>query len=83
MNFTKQKIYYVIWDDHWSLLNKWQNEESLDDSPIEVHTIGWCLRDSDTVLHMASTVDSPNQSFGGHMAIMKSAIKEAWELTNV
>jgi len=83
MTFTKQKIYYIIWDDHWNLMNTWQNEENLDENPIEVHSIGWCMKDGEKMLHLASTIDSSNHSFGGHMAIMKKSIKEAWELTNV
>jgi hypothetical protein len=83
MTFTEDKIYYIIWDDHWSLTNSWQKQESLSDEPIEVRSIGWCAKDCNDIVHLVSTVDDSNECFGGHMAIMKKSIKNAWELTGI
>lgn len=83
MNFQKDKIYFIVWDDHWSLTNSWQKHDSLHDGPIEVKTIGWCASESESMVHLVSTVDASNECFGGHMAIMKNSIKGAWEITGI
>jgi len=84
--FTKGKIYYIVWADHWSDgEGGWQHhEESV--FPIYLKSIGWCTAESDEVVrivgHMEQdTTKGPNRS--GDITILKGAIKQAWELTNV
>ncbi len=84
-HFEKDKIYYIIWHDHWSAANPgWQDHEDFLE-PIPLQSVGWCTGESDTVVRLVGHTEMkggyPNRS--GDCTILKKAIVKAWELTGI
>lgn len=85
-SFTKGKIYYIIWADHWSKAQSSWDDHEYHTDPMLIKSIGWCIAEGDEavrlVAHREADPDgSPNRT--GDLTILKVAIKKAWELTNV
>jgi hypothetical protein len=86
MNFTKDRVYFIIWADHWSHgEGGWQNHED-NLHPIYIKSIGWCTGDSKEVVRIVGHKEvnpevGANRS--GDITIIKGCIVDAWEITGV
>lgn len=82
---VSERLVQVRWHDAAGVSENWQDVDALEDHPLEdyiIDSVGFVLRESETVLHIAPHLHSgkKNDQYCGDMEIPKSAILDIWEI---
>ena len=80
MQFKVGSIYYIEWDDHWSG-SGWHYDIG-DLMPITVFSIGYFVAEFKNMIRLSGN-KSPNGGFIGSINIIKSCIKNVYELNGI
>lgn len=80
-----RKLLFIRWHDACGAGSQWQFIDDLESEPLRdyiVHSVGYLLRENDSVIHIAPHFESKEGNYCGDMQIPKSAIIDMWEIVD-
>jgi hypothetical protein len=77
----KHPLVHVIWEDHASL-DAWSTFDDIDITPALVHTVGWVIKETRTLLVVASNMRHNAERCFGITYIIKSCIRARQRVTS-